>query len=64
VDLADQLLRYLDDPELRRAHGRQAAARVTAFARETVWASWRTEYARLLSDKGLPVPRPHPGPDA
>ncbi len=46
--LAAGLLRYLDDPVLRRAHGAQAAIRAAAsFARETVWKSWRAEYARL-----------------
>jgi glycosyltransferase involved in cell wall biosynthesis len=46
--LAEGLLRYLDDPALRRAHGAQAASRAAArFSRETVWANWRAEYERL-----------------
>lgn len=46
--LAAGLLRYLDDPALRRAHGEQAQARAAArFARETVWANWRAEYERI-----------------
>ena len=46
--LATGLLQYLDDPELRRAHGAQAQGRAAArFSRETVWANWRAEYQRL-----------------
>ncbi|MBL0218871.1 MAG: glycosyltransferase family 4 protein [Myxococcales bacterium] len=46
--LASGLARYLADPALCRTHGEQAARRAAAeFSRETVWAAWRAEYARL-----------------
>jgi glycosyltransferase involved in cell wall biosynthesis len=48
---------YIDNPELRLAHGRAARQRaVTSYAREVVWARWRDEYVRLLRARGLPVP--------
>lgn len=47
--LAAALLRYVEDPALRRAHGDAASERArTMFAREVVWARWRDEYRRLL----------------
>jgi glycosyltransferase involved in cell wall biosynthesis len=46
--LARGLLRYLEDPALRRAHGEQAALRATTrFSRTAVWTAWRDEYFRL-----------------
>ncbi|RMH42213.1 MAG: glycosyltransferase family 1 protein [Deltaproteobacteria bacterium] len=51
--LARALLRYLEDPALRRAHGRAARARVARlFSHEKVWKAWRDEYNRLLARAG------------
>jgi glycosyltransferase involved in cell wall biosynthesis len=57
--LARALLPYLGDTDLRTRHGRAARARLAAlFARPSVWAQWRDEYARLLAAKSLPLPEP------
>lgn len=55
--LADTLLRYVRDPQLRARHGEAARTRVAEhFSRAAVWARWRDEYVRLLQEKGLPAP--------
>ncbi|MBX3272763.1 MAG: glycosyltransferase family 4 protein [Sandaracinaceae bacterium] len=47
--LGDALLRYLDDPALRAAHGEAARRRaVEGFAREAVWAAWAAYYRARL----------------
>jgi len=47
--LASALLRYVEEPALRTAHGQAACARArTSYARELVWARWRDEYRCLL----------------
>jgi glycosyltransferase involved in cell wall biosynthesis len=50
--LAAAVSRYLLEPDLRAAHGRHARERVTAFAREKVWAAWRSEYETMLAARG------------
>lgn len=46
--LAGALARYLDDPELRRAHGMAGQRRVRdQFSNESVWIAWRDFYERL-----------------
>ncbi len=60
--LAAALLRYLRDPELRRAHGRAGRERVLRdFRPEAVWAALHDEYAALLRGRrvrGAVAPRP------
>jgi D-inositol-3-phosphate glycosyltransferase len=47
--LADALLAYLRDPELRRQDGQRARKRaVDRFARERVWANIRLAYDELV----------------
>ena len=47
--LADALIRYLEDDELRRRHGEAGRARAEAhFERKIVWNAWLDEYRRLL----------------
>ena len=47
--LADAIGHYLDDPELRAAHGRAGRERaVSDFAREVVWEAMHREYRGLL----------------
>ena len=49
---------YLDDPGLRREHGRAGRARVLRdFPPEVFWEAQGDEYVRLLGAKGLPLPR-------
>jgi glycosyltransferase involved in cell wall biosynthesis len=51
--------RYLEDPELRRAHGLAGRERVMReFRQEDIWEAIYQEYCRLLEQKGLPVPEP------
>ena len=48
--LGAALLRYVRDPELRRAHGVAASRRVRAcYRREIVWEALAAEYERLLA---------------
>lgn len=51
VALAAALRRYVEDPALRRAHGRAARARVARLFRpEQVWEALHAEYGRLLAE--------------
>jgi glycosyltransferase involved in cell wall biosynthesis len=46
--LADALAAYLDDPDLRRRHGRAARERAeTHFRREIVWREWERFFRGL-----------------
>jgi glycosyltransferase involved in cell wall biosynthesis len=55
--LAQAVAAYLDDPALRRAHGRAAQQLVLRmFRRETVWEATYQQYVALLQARGLPVP--------
>ena len=55
--LRTALLRYFDDPELRRRHGAAARLRVTTeFRREPIWNATIAEYRRLLAEQGVPAP--------
>ncbi len=57
--LADAIRRYLDDPALRRAHGRAARERVLRdFRPDVIWEALYDEYARLLREHGLAAPGP------
>lgn len=48
--LAAALRRYLDDSDLRSAHGHSARLRAaTSFRRELVWSAWEGLYRRLQS---------------
>lgn len=48
---------YLDDPVLRREHGRAGRSRMLRyFQREIVWKAWHEEYLHLLQEKGYPLP--------
>jgi len=50
--LVAALRRYVDDPELRRSHGRAARERVSRLFRQPViWAALHAEYERLLGDR-------------
>jgi glycosyltransferase involved in cell wall biosynthesis len=54
--LRDAILRYLDDPDLRRCHGLAGRARVLReFRQEDIWRAIYHEYARLLADRGIPM---------
>lgn len=47
--LADALVRYLGDRDLRRRHGSAGRNRaVREFSREIVWSRWNDEYRRLI----------------
>lgn len=60
--LADAIRIYLDDPELRREHGRAGRERVLRdFRPEAIWEALYREYALLLHRKGLPLPGRSPG---
>jgi len=55
--LRDALQRYLEDPDLRRRHGRAARARVLAdFEPEAIWSALFEEYQRLLRQRGRMPP--------
>jgi hypothetical protein len=56
------LQRYLEDPQLRRAHGRAGFERADRdFRGEPLWQAWHEEYCRLLDARGLPLPTMRPG---
>ncbi len=56
--LARHLAGYLRDPDLRRAHGSAARARVERlYAREQVWEAWARFYCERLRERGLPLPK-------
>jgi glycosyltransferase involved in cell wall biosynthesis len=62
--LAGALLRYLEDPVLRRRHGEAGRRRaVERFRRERVWQAWADRYAAELAAAGLPAPRPELEPE-
>jgi glycosyltransferase involved in cell wall biosynthesis len=50
--LAAALWRYIDDAELRRAHGRAGRDRVTRmFRQERIWQALHDEYQRLVEER-------------
>lgn len=52
--LAEAIRRYLDDPELRRAHGKAGRQRVLQhFRREMLWQALYDEYMSLLQNRNL-----------
>jgi glycosyltransferase involved in cell wall biosynthesis len=52
--LAEAILRYLNDSELRRQHGAAARERVSLhFRPETIWQGLYEEYERLLEQKAI-----------
>ncbi len=54
--LADALIRYIDDADLRRLHGGAGRARAVAhFERTLVWQAWLEEYRRLLPPEAAEV---------
>ncbi len=61
--LARGLIAYLRSPELGRAHGRAARARVEAkWERHAVWSAWLEAYRSRLAARALPLPLPMPAP--
>ncbi len=55
--LRGDLERYLKEPELCRAHGRNAQRRARElFDRRQIWELWLAEYRSLLAAAGLPLP--------
>jgi len=57
--LADAIAVYLLNPALRQRHGEAGRNRVLSeFRQEDIWAATYQEYARLLRERGLPVPTP------
>ncbi len=57
--LAEALIRYLEDGELRRQHGAAGRLRAEAhFERTIVWHAWVDEYRRLLADRRLGASEP------
>lgn len=49
--------RYLDDPELRKQHGKAGREHVLRhFRREDIWEAVYQEYVRLLEEKGVVLP--------
>ena len=55
--LVDALERYLSDPALRARHGAAARLRVLReFEQRRIWEALRSEYERLLDQRGLPRP--------
>ncbi|MCL5126444.1 MAG: glycosyltransferase family 4 protein [Deltaproteobacteria bacterium] len=52
--LADAILRYLDDSELRKKHGKAGRERVLKdFRPEDIWEALYQEYIRLMKEKGI-----------
>jgi len=57
--LARALRRYLDSPDLRRAHGRVGRERVLReFRPHMLWEALYQEYSRLLRESAVPIARP------
>ena len=57
--LSGAIQRYLENPGLRRQHGLAGRQRVLReFRQEPLWEALFDEYARLLAEKGLPLPEP------
>ena len=55
--LAEASRNYLANPDLRQRHGSAGRERVLRdFRPEAIWEALCREYARLLRDKGLPIP--------
>ena len=55
--LADAIRTYLNDPDLRRRHGRAGRERVLRdFRPEAIWEAMYQEYVRLLRARALPIP--------
>jgi glycosyltransferase involved in cell wall biosynthesis len=55
--LAHAIRTYLNDPDLRRRHGRAGRERVLRdFRPEAIWEATYQEYVRLLRARGLPSP--------
>ncbi len=55
--LAAAIGMYLEDPALRRQHGRAGRERVlTEFRQETIWEAIYQEYLRLLQERGVAAP--------
>lgn len=56
--LADALVTYLQNPELRRKHGQAGCERALRdFRQEVIWEALCQEYINLLQEQVLPVPR-------
>jgi glycosyltransferase involved in cell wall biosynthesis len=54
--LLEAMRMYLDDPDLRRRHGRAGCVRARSdFSQEAVWEALYEEYVRLLRQRGLRV---------
>jgi glycosyltransferase involved in cell wall biosynthesis len=54
VGLAEAITRYLEDPELRRRHGRNGRLRVLRdFRPERIWSALFDEYDRLARERGV-----------
>ena len=53
--LANAIIRYLNDPELRKKHGKAGRERVLKdFRPEVIWEALYEEYIRLMKEKGIP----------
>jgi glycosyltransferase involved in cell wall biosynthesis len=58
--LASALACYVQDPDLRVAHGAAGRRRVLRdFQPQAIWNEVWREYCALLTRTGLPVPEPH-----
>jgi glycosyltransferase involved in cell wall biosynthesis len=57
--LYNAIIRYLNDPGLRKKHGKAGRQRVLRdFRPEDIWEALYQEYIRLMKEKGIPfVPR-------
>lgn len=59
--LAAGIRAYLDDPELRRQHGRAGRARVVRdFQSQAIWQAMLAEYRALLEERGIDLPTAQP----
>ncbi|MCE5324001.1 glycosyltransferase family 4 protein [bacterium] len=57
--LAQAIKAYIDNPNLRREHGRAGRQRVSRdYCRGKIWDATLREYARLLDNKNYPLPQP------
>lgn len=53
--------RYLNDPQLRKRHGKAGRKRALRdFRPQDIWEALYEEYVSLLNERGLPVPHPPP----